>query len=234
MKLTKILFALIFVAAAGLAKAEVQDRHITGFSGVDVAGPFDVVITQGSTESVKVEAPGDVIDKVKTDVSGGTLKIYSRDKWNWNGLNLFGNHKKILVYVTAKSLNSIMLTGSGDVRLSNTITAKALKIHVSGSGDIGGSISTDELDASVSGSGDVKLSGRATSSRVSVTGSGDYSASGLITSNTTVHVSGSGDASVHVNDKLEASVTGSGDVHYTGSAKNISKSKSGSGDIERM
>lgn len=232
--LTKILFALLFVAITGFAKAEVQDRHITGFNGIDVAGPFDVFITQGSTESVRVEAPDDVIDKIKTDVSGGMLKIYTRDKWNWGDFNIFGNHKKMVVYITAKALNSILLTGSGDVKLRNTITAKSLKIRVSGSGDIDGSISTDELEAGISGSGDVKLSGRARNSRVSVTGSGDYRAADLITSNTTVNVTGSGDASVHVNDRLEAMVTGSGDVRYTGTVKSISSSKTGSGDIHRM
>ena len=34
-----------------------EDRHLSGFHAVDVGGSFDVYITQGSTESVKVEAP---------------------------------------------------------------------------------------------------------------------------------------------------------------------------------
>jgi hypothetical protein len=52
--------------------------------------------------------------------------------------------------------------------------------------------------------------------------------------NTAVHISGSGDASINASNKIDASVSGSGDIHYTGAAKNISSSKSGSGDISRM
>ena len=52
--------------------------------------------------------------------------------------------------------------------------------------------------------------------------------------NTAVRVAGSGDADVNVTNKLDASVSGSGDVRYTGNPKSISSSKSGSGDIDRF
>jgi hypothetical protein len=96
-----------------------------------------------------------------------------------------------------------------------------------------GRVEVKNLESGISGSGDVKLAGRAESSAVNVSGSGDYEARGLVTVNTLVHVSGSGDASVNVSNSLSASVSGSGDIRYTGGAHNVSASKSGSGEVLR-
>ena len=145
---------------------KIVDRHLSGFNGVHVGGSFDVYITQGNTESVKVEAPEEVIDRVITEVDGGVLKIHNKNEhwgwfnWGWN------NHKKVVVYVTAKDLNNIAVSGSGNVFFKDGITTTSLKLRVSGSGDILGKVDVKILESSISGSGDVKLSGKAESSTV--------------------------------------------------------------------
>lgn len=212
---------------------KIEDRHITGFHAVDVGGSFDVYITQGSSESVKVEAPEEIIDHIISEVDNGVLKIYNKNDRNFHWGDLFGNHKKIVVYVAAKDLNAIAVSGSGDVYFKEGIRTNSLRLKVSGSGDMYGRVEVKTLESGISGSGDVKLVGRAESSAVSVSGSGDFEARGLVTVNTLVHVSGSGDASINASNSVSASVSGSGDVRYTGGAHNVSASKSGSGDVSR-
>lgn len=240
--ISKILLAAVLLTSAGhmyakpvngvsINTSEIQDRHLSGFHAISVEGPFDVVITQGATESVKVEAPSDMIGRILTEVNDGVLKIYNKhETFNWS----WGSHKKIMVYVTAKDLNSINVSGSGDVAFKEGIRTNALKLRVSGSGDVIGRLEVKTLESSVSGSGDVKLAGRADDSAIRISGSGDFDARSLITVNTAVHLSGSGDAEVNASNKIDASVSGSGDIHYSGAAKNVSSSKSGSGDISRM
>lgn len=209
-----------------------EDRHITGFSSVNVAGSFDVVITQGSTESVKVQAPSDIISRIITEVEGGVLKIYTKSDNDWHWFN--GGHKKIMIYVSAKDLNGVILSGSGDVSFKGGIRANSFKLKLTGSGDVTGRLDVKSLDAVLAGSGDITISGSADNSNISVAGSGDYSARDLVTNTASVRVAGSGDVRINVSQKLDASVIGSGDVHYTGSVKNINSSKVGSGDISRM
>jgi len=215
------------------ASSKTEDRHLSGFNALDLAGSFDVYVSQGPAESVKVEAPENIIDHIITEVSGGVLKVYNKNDNGFRWGDLFGDHKKIAVYITAKDLSAIGLTGSGDVFFKEGIHANTLRLRVSGSGDMSGKVDAKSLEVSISGSGDVKLSGRADNSMVSVGGSGDYSGRNLVTINTAVRVSGSGDASVNASNKVEASVSGSGDIRYTGGAKNVSSAKSGSGDIDR-
>ena len=244
MRLTKILLAAVLIAGTGysiakphptvkISASEIVDRHLSDFNAVNVAGPFDVDIIQGATESVKVEAPSDVMDRILTEVNGGVLKIYNKHgNWNWG--DFWGHHKKILVHVTIKDINSINISGSGDVSFREGITANSLKLHISGSGDMTGKLSAKTLESSITGSGDMKLSGNAESSTVSVVGSGDFTARNLLTVSSAVRVSGSGDAEINASDKVDAAVNGSGDVRYTGAAKNINSRKSGSGDITRF
>jgi hypothetical protein len=241
--LTKILFAtaILFSVNNTFAKPhtivknstyyDTQDRHLSGFNALSLSGSYDIYITQGSTESVKVEAPADVIDRIVTEVQNGVLKVYNKRDNNWG--NWWGGNKKVVVYITAKTLNSITLSGSGNVYFKEGITANELTLHVSGSGDITGKVNVKALNSSVSGSGNVKLIGRADNSNVHVSGSGDYEGRGLTTTSTAVMVSGSGDAKVNASDKIDASVSGSGDITYTGSATHISTSKRGSGDIHK-
>lgn len=222
--------AYTFAAPKAMAQQKTEDRHLSGFHAVDVGGPFDVRLTQGTTESVKVEAPEEVMSHITTEVVDGVLKVYNKHNEMFHWGDLF-HHRKILVYVTVKDINAISVSGSGDVAFPDGIHAEHLDLHVSGSGDVDGMLEVKDLVTSISGSGDVKLTGHAETSQVRVSGSGDYSARGLHTSDTSVHVSGSGDASIYASNKVDASVSGSGDIRYSGSPKNVSKSKSGSGDI---
>jgi hypothetical protein len=66
---------------------------------------------------------------------------------------------------------------------------------------------------------------------VTVSGSGEYAGSDLATQQTEVEVSGSGNAKVNVTDSLTATVTGSGNVTYTGNPAQVQQDSSGSGDI---
>jgi len=230
MKTIKILIALVLFAAGQTFAANVEDRHLSGFHAVDAAGSFDVYITQGNVESVKVDAPGDVIGNVITEVKNGTLRIHSKDKFNWK--DLFKN-KKVSVYVTVKNIDDINLSGSGNVRFQDGLKADNgdMHLHISGSGNMEGKLTARAVDASISGSGNLKLAGSTEDQNVSVSGSGNYSARDFTSSKTNVSVSGSGNASVYCNNTLNAHVSGSGSVHYNGGPKNVSKSKSGSGSV---
>ena len=242
--LSKILLVAVMVTGSAgytIAKTNTQtdevtqnteDRHLSGFTSVSVAGSFDVVITQGSTESVKVQAPSDVINRIITEVEGSTLKIYTKNDNDWHLFD--GGHKKIMIYVSIKDVNGVSLSGSGDVSFREGLRGGSFKLKLTGSGDVSGKLWVKNLEVNLAGSGDIKVSGSADNSNISVAGSGDYTARDLTTNTASVRVAGSGDARINVSQKLDASVVGSGDVYYTGSVKSVSSSKIGSGDVSRM
>ena len=96
-----------------------------------------------------------------------------------------------------------------------------------------GKINVKELESRISGSGNIRLTGSAGSSTSNVSGSGNFIAGDLVTSSSVVRVSGSGNAKINANEKVVAGVSGSGDVRYTGDAKSVRSSTSGSGNVSK-
>ncbi len=218
------------VKPAHVSIADTEDRKVSDFKGINLAGSYDYYIKQGNSISVRVEAPAKLLPYIITEVKNGVLNVYTKNHTNWS--NLF-NDEKIAVYITAKDINSIKLTGSGDVFFKEGITGTDMSITLSGSGDVMGKINATSVECTLTGSGDLKISGRAENAKIRLTGSGDLSARELQTVNANVEVVGSGDASVNASSSLKARVSGSGDIRYTGNPKNVLKSTTGSGDIER-
>lgn len=231
--LTKILLVVLLLTGINSAFADTQDRHLSGFHALSISASFDVYITQGSTESVKVNAPADIINRVITEVRGDELIVRSKSgSFNWS--NLFNSHSKMAIYVTVKDLHSIHISGSSDVFFKNGINANLMELSISGSGNVLGRLNVKTFNCAITGSGDVKLSGTAQTATISISGSGDFHSGNLVTGTTMIRIAGSGDAVINANQKLDAHVSGSGDIRYTGGAKQVSTSTSGSGSIHRF
>lgn len=236
----KILLAAALLTGAGTlfanpvkpAHAKVIDnenRNVSGFKGISLSGSYDYFITQGATEGVRIEAPAKLLPYIVTEVKNGILQVYTKNHTDWN---IFRS-EKIAIYINAKEINSVQLSGSGDVFFKEGINATNLRVTLSGSGDIRGRVNVTDIDCNLTGSGDIQLSGRAENAKVKVVGSGDFSGKGMQTTNTYAEVVGSGDADVSATESLNARVSGSGDISYSGNPKNLKKSKSGSGSIRR-
>ena len=65
-----------------------------------------------------------------------------------------------------------------------------------------------------------------------ISGSGDVKAANLKTQKAICNVSGSGNISCNVKETLEAYVSGSGDIRYSGSPASVKTRVTGSGDIK--
>ena len=83
-----------------------------------------------------------------------------------------------------------------------------------------------------SGSGNVKLSGRAKDFDCKVSGSGDVNCGNLQSENTSITISGSGNAHVFASVHLIAKTSGSGDIYYLGNPPSPEIHTSGSGTVQ--
>lgn len=208
---------------------ENNDRNVGSFSSVDISGGMDVFLTEGSTESVKVEVKGIEAEKVLTEVKGEALKISIKNGFSWS----WGKGVEIKVYVTYRKLKAISSSGSSDIICNSKLKNESFEIALSGSGDLKASLETANLEVSVSGSADIDLEGKADVQNIAISGSGNFKGRDLEGKEVKVRISGSGDATVWANESIEAKVSGSGDVTYKGNpSKEVSK-VSGSGTIKK-
>ena len=203
-----------------------QEISLEAIHGVNLGFSGDVVLTQGSPQKIVMEGQQNILDNIKREVKNGVWNIYfdrsTRDM------------KNVTVYVTLPNLDEVKLSGSGSIRSTNKFTgADKMGIRVSGSGGITLDYMANSTDLALSGSGEINLSGESKDLSIAVSGSGDIAAANLKTDNCEIHISGSGDATVNVNNSLETHISGSGDVRYSGSPS-VDVRISGSGDVSKI
>lgn len=207
-----------------------QTRQVQAFTNINLSGPYNYFIALGTNETLRIEAPKNVLPSIVNEVKNGTLSIHEKKV---TGSDAAFKNEKVNIYITARAIDGIQLSALGNVIFKNGIISSTLHLALSGPGSITGKVNVTTLDCILNGSGNINLSGTTGSANVKVTGSGNFMGSDLKALNTNVEVNGYGIAWINAAKSLNAKVTGSGGVHYIGNPKNITKSKSGDGLIVR-
>ncbi len=218
-----------FLSSVNSTIVNSENRQVSGFNAISAGGSFDVFVKFGPSESLVIEGDEDQASKIETKVENGVLKIHYKSGFRFNT----NFNKKVTIYITAKSLKSLSVSGSGDMKVSGVIKTSTLETRVSGSGSISFSANVSSLSATVSGSGDINASGSATTASIRVSGSGEFKGKDLHTSDSDIKVSGSGEVRIYAEKSLNAAVSGSGDIFYSGNPA-VKQVKSGSGKITRI
>jgi hypothetical protein len=219
--------AVIFsIQYAGWGQSET--RNVDPFTAISMGVAGDLFITQGNRQSVVVEGDRDDLEDLITEVRNGKLQIrFERSGWNFN-------RDRITIRVTAPEITEISLGGSGKVISENTLEADHLELSVSGSGRMELRIEADELETSISGSGNMRLSGNADEVQLTISGSGSLDAEELNADSYNVQISGSGRSRINVGDQLDARISGSGSVYYSGNPDKVISNVSGSGKVRKL
>ncbi|UII80181.1 head GIN domain-containing protein [Flagellimonas sp. CMM7] len=206
------------------------ERSVGDYDAVALAGWFDVELVDGDEGEITLKGESNLLEYIKTEVKNGKLIVKAE-----KGVNLRPSNWNSGIYITVpvETINSVTLSGSGDIVSKTTLKSDDFATRISGSGDITLDIEAENVEATLSGSGDINLEGRTTNLDIQVSGSGDIKAYGLEAEFATVQVSGSADVKVTVNQSIDARVSGSGDISYRGNPKKIKSKSSGAGDISK-
>jgi carbon monoxide dehydrogenase subunit G len=201
-------------------------RNYNEFTGIKNSGSIDVQVMQTESKEIKVEADDNVMQYVITKIEDGILHIYLKEKLSYRNIN-------VRVFVNTPLMQNLSVTGSGTIMSKNVIKDKRqIEMKVSGSGEINLNIETPSVIATISGSGNIRAQGRTKNFNCKISGSGELMAKNLLSENTNIKVSGSGNAHVFSSIKLNATVSGSGDINYSGNPSSPQIHKSGSGSVQ--
>lgn len=200
---------------------------LDNFDGVANGFSCDVEITQGNSHKIVVEGQENILDNLRLNVEGGILKIkYDRT---------IRRAAKVKIYITMPTLTQASLSGSGDLRSTNHFAdLENLEVGISGSGNVTLAASARTINTRLSGSGSVVLEGNTQELEISISGSGNLDARELESDKCIVGISGSGNATIFVNQALEAKVSGSGNVRYRGDVAKVQSRVSGSGSVRTL
>ncbi len=231
LKITTIAASLLIGVSSLTIQAQ-QTRNVGDFTGIKAGDAFNILVSQGDANTVKVEAPENLQGQIKTEVKDGILSISTEGN--------IKTDKTVNILINVKALNSLDVSGSADVKTENQLICDKLFIKSNGAGDVHLEVKATEIKTEISGAGDVSLKGSSQLLTADVSGAGDLKASNVETDKAKVKVSGAGDAKVNVKQSLDADVSGAGSVIYKGNpgernvnitgAGSVRESKSGNGE----
>jgi len=215
---------------SGSGRMITETRKVSGFDSIVFSAIGDVIVTQGSTEGLTIEAEDNIMPKIVTEVRGSQLYI-GFDRQNWQ--DIVRPTKDIKFTLSVKNLNLVEMDGVGSIT-APSFEADNLTVKIGGAGGIKlTGFTASSLSAIMGGAGNVEISGKVDSLEATMSGVGNFSCGDLQTQTAKVSLTGAGGATVWATDALNVSITGAGSVSYYGSPK-ITKNVTGVGVLNAL
>jgi hypothetical protein len=206
--------AIAAVLAVGLAGCSLRgsgtpltdSRDVAVFDAIEVGGAFELIVHVDPTATQRVEVSGDdnIVPEITTTVSGGELEIGI-------GQGMVRPKLDMKVEVWVPSLTGLEAGGASDITVEG--------LH------------GETFDLDLSGASDSTFSGSVDRFEIDLSGASDLDARELRAKVVDIELSGAGEADVWASDRLDAEVSGAGNVRYFGSTKEVHQDVSGAGSI---
>jgi len=183
-----------------------EQRPVGAVQGLEVGGAMVVDVRVGPAPSLTVEADGNLLPLIRTDVRGDSLVISTEGSYR--------THNPVHVIYTTPRLSEVHQGGSGKLAVLE-LNGAPLNVHKGGSGTLvlAGRVARLDLDSSGSGSVDADAL-QAGSARLALSGSGRMNVG---------QVRG---------DYADVGVSGSGELRVSGAVRSLNAHSSGSGRLE--
>jgi hypothetical protein len=176
-------------AVHGSGVAVTDQRELAPFAAVELAGANTVTVRVGEAQSVAVTGDDNLVGQVTTSVRDDLLVIDDH--------GTLDTEAPMSVTVVVPSLARLSLSGMGTVTVAG--------------------VSGAELTAELSGTGTLEVSGSVERLTATQSGLGTLDLDGLAARDATVRLAGTGDVRVQATSTLDATLSGTGSIVYTGS-----------------
>jgi hypothetical protein len=218
------------IDGSGPVRSEI--REITGFSGVNNTGSFNVYVNRSDEYRVEVKAQENLIPIIETYLSGHTLIVQTKDG------TCFRSDSPVEVYVSLPELEELTLSASGKL-IAESAHTSMLECVNSGSGHLViDTVVAHDFTAGNSGSGTITI-GEVTSTEVGYYQSGSGTIDGgTLFSSTELKIRHSSSGRIRTTlidgTLVDVVLSGSGKIDLFGVAATAKYTLNASGKIDAL
>ena len=196
-----------------------KDISVKSFDELNASGVFNLLLSQGDKESLKIEADDNLLDLFIIENEGSTLTIKMKKNSNFN------SKKQLKVYVTFKTLKSMNLGMVGGTSSDEKLKFADLKLKNQSVGSVSLNMTLQTLNMENQSVGSVKLEGSAESAIVKNNSVGSINAGNFVVQKMDIENNGVGSATVNAEKELKYSDSFLGKVSNKGNATVKKKNK---------
>jgi Putative auto-transporter adhesin, head GIN domain len=172
------LFAAITLGAQPASAVE-RKLLVASFENIQVIGDINVTVQTGKSPSAIASGDKRVLESLKLERVGMTLRIRLQDIVNNNkGVPIT---QPLLVTLTTQAVKDITLSGNGTLRVSQVKQPTAARMLIAGNGSVSiASLIADQFTANINGNGKIEIgSGVTRDARVTINGAGTFEGAGV-------------------------------------------------------
>ena len=212
--------------------ANATTRSLNGsFTAISVSSGIDLYLSHGNEESLAVSASDQKhMDRFKTEVVNGTLKIYYDNK----GVTWKSENRKLKAYVSFKTLQRLNVSAGSEAVVNGSINADDFIVDVSSGAYFKGTINAKTISADVSSGASINISGKSDTLKVDVSSGAEFKGYDLVTDYCDASASSGAGVRVTINKELNAKASSGGDIHYKGAALIRDIKTSGGGSVKKV
>lgn len=189
----------------GSGNAKTETRSVSGFEKINANGAVNMEIAVGKDFSVTVEADDNILEHIKTETNGDTLRIYSEGR--------LSTKTKINVKISMPELSAMDINGASTAIVSNA--------------------NSDSLELKANGASKIKIDGQVKDLDANANGASTIDAETLKAENADVDSNGASTVTVFASNDLKADASGASTIYYAGEPENIKQSSSGASSIKK-
>jgi len=194
-------------------KTVIFERKAAPFNKISLFNNIDLILTQDTVESIKVEAGENVQPSIITDIQQNTLTIKNASNSLVNQPN-----EVVKVYVSVKLLQYLNYQGAGSVTCTNTIQTEYINIiSNTGAGNVYLKLNAGWTIAGIyDDDADFIFSGQTNGCDLYCSSRGTMDLRDFKTKELKLDYSGVRNAYVYVTDTLKGTIYYKGNVYYRG------------------
>ena len=196
-----------------------KDIAVKSFDELNASGIFNLLLSQGDKEGVKIEAEDNLMDLFIVENEGSTLKISMKKNSNFN------SKKKLKVYVTFKNLKRMDLSMVGGTSSDEKLKFTDLKLKNQSVGSVDLELVLQTLHLENESVGSLKLAGSADNAVMKSNSVGSIQAGNFVVQKMEIDNAGVGSAVVNAEKELKYSDSFLGKVSNKGNATVKRKNK---------
>ena len=202
----------------GSGNVVTKDVTVQPFDQLEASGVFNVSLTQGDKETVKIEAEDNLQSLFNIQNDGDKLIVKMKKDSH------FDSKKKMTVYITFKNLKSLDLKMVGNVASEGNLNFGDLSLDNKSVGSVDLALNAQKLNIKNKSVGNLKLSGKAENAVIRSNSVGSIKASDFVVQTMDIDNDGIGSAEVNAAKELKVKDSFLGKVkNVSGNAKRINK-----------
>lgn len=194
-----------FGKTKGSGNLKVEDRNVSNFQKIEANGAINLEVTVQQNYAVSVETDDNLLEFIKTEVDGDTLKIYSEGKLSMRS--------KVNVKISMPELERVNVNGASNAVIAN--------------------VKSENFKLEANGASKIKVNGEVLGFEVDANGASRIDAEELKIQNANLNANGASNIVISAVNQLQADASGASSITYSGEPQIIEKRSSGASSIKK-